>query len=223
MEDAAVLVNALRRKLDLTQQRLSTEDFQEVFAEAQISQENRTQHLLEHSSRMQSVDAMESVFSPLIVKFVIPSLTDDAALAIVGANTVKGQRIKPLQVPKRARYVPYDDELPSKPLRNLAVSKACVITLYMVLLYLAHLVPSASGSIFDIIGNELPKGYIDPIIHNHTTIGETSESQVFHSLSSVMSLIPAILIWNLEGRRRGNIRSVGSWYVYEPHAFSSRN
>ena len=208
-------MNALRRKLDQFPQRLSTRDFQEVFAEAQRVQENRTKDLLDHATKMQSFDAMESVFTPLFVRFVIPNLTDDAALAIVSANTVQGQRIESLPVPQRDRYVPYEDELPAKPLKNRPFDKACSILLYLLLFYLACLIFSTSGSFTHLLDMVLPERYLDVIVDYYAPTGRRSRDGQLDSLSSVISLIPIILIWNLEGHRRGNKSSLGSWYAYK--------
>lgn len=214
-------MNALCRKLDQSHQRLSTTDFQEVFAETQRVQENRTKHLLDHATKMQSFDAMESVFAPLVVRFVIPNLTDDAALAIVGEHTLQGQRIESLPVPQRDRYVPYDDELPAKPLKSVPIGKACSILLYSLLFYLACLKSSTSGSFTNPIGIVLPKHYLDTIIDYYTPRGRRRGDGQLYSPSSVISFIPIILIWNLEGHRRGNIGSLGSWYVSSLHTLSS--
>lgn len=84
MEDAAALVNALQGKLDLqrklgqTSQHLSTEEIQEIFAQTQRAQEKRTKQLLEQSTKLQQNDAMESIFAPLAVKYLFPTLTGEA-------------------------------------------------------------------------------------------------------------------------------------------------
>ena len=168
---------------------------------------------------MQSFDAMEGVFAPLVVRFVIPNLTDDAALAIVGGNTVQGQRIESLPVPQRDRYVPYDGELPAKPLKNVPIGKACSILLYLLLFYLACLISSTSGSFTNPMGIALPEQYLDAIVDYYAPTGRRSRDGQLHSPSSVISFIPIILIWNLEGHRRGNIGSLGSWYVYKSSHF----
>ena len=212
-------MNALRRKLDQSHQLLSTRDFQEIFAETQRVQENRTKRLLDHATKMQSFDAMESVFAPLVVRFVIPNLTDDAALAIVGEHTLQGQRIESLPVPQRDRYVPYDDELPAKPLKNVPIGKAWSILLYSLLFYVACLISSTSESLTNPLSTALPQEFLHTIVDYYTPTDRRSRDGQLHSPSSVISLIPIILIWNLEGHRRGNIGSLGSWYVQKSWDF----
>lgn len=213
MEDAAALVNALKRKLDTSEQRLSTGDFQKIFADTQRSQEDRTKHLLVHSSKMQSFDAMESIFAPVAVKFVIPNLTDDAALSIVGANTVQGQHIESLPIPLRDRYIPYNDELPAKPLKNMSIFKFFAAAIYLLLLYMVYPVPST----FESRGDPRSIAYLgqsfDTLIVDSTVTLKNTSGRLLHSTSTVIPLIPTIILWNLEGHRRGNSRSLGSWYV----------
>lgn len=185
-----------------------------MFAKAQRVQENRTRHLVDHATKMQQFDAMESVLAPLMVKFVIPNLTDDDTLAIVGGNVVQAQRIESLPVPKRDRYVPYDDELPAKPLKNaFIIAKVGFILLYSLLFYQAYSPAGASEFLTKTLGTALPGRYIDALIHHNALAGETSSDEQLYSLSSVLFFVPMILIWTIEGHRRGNIGSLGSWYV----------
>jgi hypothetical protein len=219
MEDAAVLVNALLSKLGQSQERLSTSDFQDIFSKAQYAQENRTAHLVDHATKMQSFDAMESIFAPLVVKFVIPNLTDDAALAIVGANTVQGQIIKSLPVPQRERYVPYEDELPAKPLNIVPIDKLFSILLHSLLFYLAYLSSSPSQPLTRPLSISIPESYLTSIAEYFVPTSRKSEDEQAQSLSSMLSSVLIILIWNIEGHRRGNIGSLGSWYVQQSSHF----
>jgi hypothetical protein len=204
-------VNALLSKLGQSPGHLSTNDFQDIFSKAQHDQENRTAHLIDHATKMQDFDAMESIFAPLIVRFVIPNLTDDAALAIVGANTVQGQRIKYLPVPKRDRYVPYEDELPVKPLNIYHIDKLFSMNLHALLFYLAyssssfsqHLTRSLSVMILDPYLNIIAEYFVPTIRES----GDHHENSSYSTLSSIL----LILMWNIEGHRRGNMASLGSW------------
>lgn len=206
-------MNALLYELGHSNQSLSTREFNEVFAKTQRVRESRTKHLIDHATKMQSLDAMESVFAPLVVRFVIPNLTYDSVLAIVGENCVQGQRIESLPVPQRDRYVPYDDELPTKPLKNALVMKACFILTYLMLFYLAFQASSASEYFTKTLGIVLPERYTNALVDRNSTNGETSRNRQSHLVSSVIFLIPIILIWTIEGHRHGNLSSLGSWYV----------
>ncbi|KAL9622089.1 MAG: hypothetical protein Q9160_003588 [Pyrenula sp. 1 TL-2023] len=211
LEDAAALINALLHKLGPSNQPLSTQDFNEVFAKAQRVQEDRTKHLIDHATKMQQFDAMESILAPLIIRFAIPNLTDDDALAIVGVNCVQGQRIESLPVPKRDRYVPYDDELPAKPLKNGLVVKACFGFLHLILFYAAFRPESASETFYKALSTVLPERYVDTLVNLIAPAAGTSSNGQSHPASFGLSFIPLILIWTIEGHRRGNIGSLASW------------
>ncbi|KAK7745573.1 hypothetical protein SLS53_003073 [Cytospora paraplurivora] len=205
-EDAAALVNALHRKLQDRTHRLSTEDCEQVFADTQRAQEKRTKAMLHHATKMQEFDAMQSLLAPLLVKFVVPNLTDDAALNIIGENVLGGQRVEALPIPRRPRYVPYVDELPARPLNDLCVGKVFSAVVQ-------------SGFALPLIMANIPKlfkstpchldSYLKHYTHAATVSGETSCS----AQSCMVALIPIVLIWNTEGFRRGNTKSLGSWCV----------
>ncbi|KAL9078512.1 MAG: hypothetical protein Q9157_002568 [Trypethelium eluteriae] len=88
IEDAATLVNELygklilQRKLGQVSQHLSTEDFQDIFAKMQSTQEDRSKQLLEQSTKIQQGDAMESRFAPLAVKYILPHLTGETFFSL---------------------------------------------------------------------------------------------------------------------------------------------
>jgi hypothetical protein len=84
---------------------------------------------------------MQGIFAPLAVKFIIPNLTDDQALAMDSARAVTGQRIEALPVPVGDRYVPYNDELPAKPLQKTSLMVNSCFAGFQLLLSMAAYVP----------------------------------------------------------------------------------
>lgn len=201
VEDAAALVNALQRKLKHVEYP-STKDFQEVFAETQHTRENRTHSLLEQSTKMQQLDAMESPFSPLIVRYLLPNLTGDAFFSPVSANVVQGPQCEFLPIPQRSRYVPYNDELPAGRLGifHTGTGTAFFVILYSLFFYLSWL-PWTKQNL------------------NMTTTDQVPDSRQSTDgrLSSMILIAPIILIWNIETSRLGNIQSLGSWYANVIH------
>lgn len=152
---------------------------------------------------MQRFDAMQSIIAPLIVRFVIPKLTADAALAIVGQNTAQGRCIESLPVPQRPRYVPYEDELPAKPL-NASASRFGIIIWYLIL-FISSFAPQTLQihSIF--------VSRFDGLFHHHTQRVTGWGVRELQDMSSLVSFFPVVFIWNIEGFRRGNIGSFGAW------------
>lgn len=210
-------MNALLSKLSqANHQALSTQEIDTVFAEAQLAQQDRTEQLIRNGTDLQKFDAMESIVAPLIVKYVVPNLTDDAALSTLGVNAAGGQRIKALPVPKRDRYVPYDDELPEPPLRNRTATlvTSSFALLQLLLLYSAYHPNSPPGSWFRTLNNAKPEQFTPHSILSHWILKGGGSTDVPLPLSgSVAFFIPITLIWSIEAHRRGNIGSPWSWYV----------
>ncbi|KAK7756873.1 hypothetical protein SLS62_000889 [Diatrype stigma] len=213
VEDAAALVNALLRQLRQPKQRLSTADFHHVFSTAQRVQEGRTKQLILNGTMLQQFDAMESVLSPLIVRFVIPNLTDDAALSVIGVNASQGQRVEALPVPQRDRYVPYDDELPAKPLKTALAVNFAFALVHLLVLYLAFFPGKLSETWATTLGKVVPERYTDAVVNYFALNSGRSTEGPIQPQDSVIAFIPVILIWILEGHRRGNLGSLWSWYV----------
>lgn len=164
---------------------------------------------------LQRFDAMESVFAPLIVRYVIPHLTDDAALSVIGVNAGSGQRVESLPVPPRDRYIPYDDELPAKPLGNMPVFSLFFAFVQLLLVYWAFLPVAPSKSLGDYLGNGTPERHLHAILNYPSAWirGRYVYSSSSQPALLFISLFPAILIWSLEGHRRGNKGCPCSWYV----------
>lgn len=207
VEDAAVLVNALHRKLQHTKHP-STEELQNIFAGTQRIREKRTSGLIEQSTKMQQLDAMESIFSPLIVRYVLPNLTGDAFFSPVSTNVVQGPRCDFLPVPERDRYVPFDDELPSKPLGHFHVGTAIFIFLYALLFYLAW-VPwseSVSWAMPQHLGQHEHR-----LTTNTTDCLPDSPTPTEETVLPMVLVAPVIVMWTIETSRLGNKQSLGSW------------
>jgi hypothetical protein len=206
-------VNALLRKLDLSKRKLSTKDIQDIFAHAQNAQQERTQGVLTRGTMLQQSDAMESPLAPLIVKYLVPHITDDAALAIVGVNAAGGQRIESIPMPNRYRYVPYDDELPAKPLKSASVVNLGFALAQIFLFYLASLPAERSEFLNAFPSNATAGPYADTVLKY--LLPEDGESVdkplLLLQQPSLLSFLPIMLIWNLEGYRRGNKGSLWAW------------
>jgi hypothetical protein len=158
----------------------------------------------------QRADAMESVFAPLTVRFVIPNLTHDEALSMDTARAIAGKHIESLPMPQRDRYIPYNDELPTKPLNKAYIINSGFALVQLLLFYLAA---STTKSRATTLGRVVPDRYLNAVADYYDPTHGTLVDGLSHPLFSGTSFIPVILIWILEGHRRGNIGSLCSWYV----------
>ncbi|CEI63201.1 unnamed protein product [Fusarium venenatum] len=216
VEDGAVLVNALLQKLRQSpSQNLSTRDFEDIFLRAQAAQEDRSLRLVNSATEKQKADAMQGMLAPLAVKFIIPNLTDDQALAMDSARAITGQRIEALPVPVRDRYVPYNDELPAKPLRKGSFIMNSCFAGVQLLLFMAAYVPLSTlvswiGNFRGLVHGDYLDAFVQHLVNAHES---ASTSQVSQSTISLVLLTPIFLLWSLEGFRRGNLGSPWSWPI----------
>jgi hypothetical protein len=158
---------------------------------------------------------MQGIFAPLAVKFIIPNLTDDQALAMDSARAVTGQRIEALPVPVGDRYVPYNDELPAKPLQKTSLMVNSCFAGFQLLLSMAAYVPLCTlVSWINIFRGLLHENYLESLVHHLVQARENSSiNRASHFMLSLILLTPVSLLWSLEGFRRGNLGSLWSWYV----------
>ncbi|PCD38655.1 hypothetical protein AU210_007122 [Fusarium oxysporum f. sp. radicis-cucumerinum] len=216
VEDGAVLVNALLQRLRRSPSRkLSTSDFDNIFSKAQADQEYRSRRLVDSATEKQKVDAMQGIFAPLAVKFIIPNLTDDQALAMDSARAVTGQRIEALPVPVGDRYVPYNDELPAKPLQKTSLMVNSCFAGFQLLLSMAAYVPLCTlVSWISIFRGLLHENYLESLVHHLVQARENSSiNRASHFMLSLILLTPVSRLWSLEGFRRGNLGSLWSWPI----------
>lgn len=218
-------MNALKRKMNQRPNGLSEADIQAVFAETQAVREKRTQHLLNKAKMMQSFDSLDILIAPLIAKFVIPNLTDDMALQVVGLDTVEGTRLESFPMPKRPRYLPFTDELPTKPMKDVWFLKAFTALLFSFILYLSWFVLKDPGiSCNGLSGTALQRVYTgiawidqrlaDTVQVAYIATHRENPCQKLQVAYFMASLLPTILIWTIEGHRQGNHLSLASWSVY---------
>jgi hypothetical protein len=198
---------------------LTTKDFHHIFAQAQHSQENRTKQLVQSATMKQRADAMESVFAPLTVRFVIPNLTHDEALSMDTARAIAGQRIESLPMPRRDRYIPYNDELPAKPLNKAFLIDFSFALVQLLLSYLAFLPSITTKYRAATLGNVVPDRYLNAIVDYYAPTHGSLADGLSHAPLSGTFFIPIILVWILEGSRRGNVGALCSWYVLNAWQF----
>lgn len=161
----------------------------------------------------QEFDAMQSVFAPLIVKFVMPRLSDDMALSLDTARAIAGQRIESLPVPQRDRYIPYNDELPAKPLNKALLANSCFALVQILLSCLAYQPASLSKSWARTLGSVIPVQFLNATIRDYAPFRGTPLDGLLLPPITILPFIPIVFIWTLEAHRRGNIGSLWSWYV----------
>ena len=205
-------------RLDASSDRLTDEQIESAFSEVQSLRQDRAQQAVDIAKDVQSVEAMQVPGASLMVKIMLPLLTKDMRLERQSGVIVDAVRVDNLPMPYREHYVPYVDELPAKPIRKAKFSKLAVLASFSGLFWLANnglqvgsRPAEFRGQPFKIINTG-----VSPVDSQLTTIIDAFSMSVaspdparyLQALYLVASLTPAILIWLVEGYRRGNNQTI---------------
>ncbi|GJC91451.1 FAD binding domain-containing protein [Colletotrichum higginsianum] len=76
IESAAVLVNAISRRLDERPQGLSEEALEAAFVEVYERRYNRARDVVKQGEQMQSLTSLEGPFSGLLIRYLVPLFGD---------------------------------------------------------------------------------------------------------------------------------------------------
>lgn len=124
MEAAALLTNALVRALKTTPDCLSDEAAARVLAEVHDHRYERAKELVAQAHTLQALLSQRSRFSGLITKHIIPLFGPNAFVDVAVPICVAGAKVDGLVVPTRPRFVPFEDELPARPIKGALVLRS---------------------------------------------------------------------------------------------------
>ncbi|EOD44034.1 putative fad binding domain protein [Neofusicoccum parvum UCRNP2] len=226
IETAAVLVNNLTRMMKSHPQVMSDADITSVFAETQKLRSPRAWELVKASHKQQTVEAMETPLLEFLAKYYIPTLSIDSKLDSWTNSISKGaHRLEMLDVPKRFRFIPFTDELPSKPLGTMLVPRLFAAVVFGLLFRIAQqalqLSPDSFSATF--LGGPLKQTYtgistVDLTLSMLVSafsggVAGSDPNQRLQCVYFMVMLIPMALVWTVEAYRNGNFRSLVSWPV----------
>lgn len=190
LESAALLVNALLRKLERSPERLSGEAIASAVSEVQTRRYQRAKRLVYEAHMLQLLISHRLPFSNLILKCVVPLLGLNVFVDVVVLACIKAPRIEKLPVPKRSRLVPFEDELPAAPIEN-----ACALWIPWAL---------ASGLLGLLLGAATcHPSLLDQLYGNKPAAG----------IVILTNLVPIFVAWLVESRRHGNNKCPLSLFV----------
>ncbi|OJD30037.1 fad binding domain-containing protein [Diplodia corticola] len=204
IETAAALTNALQSALDSHPQGLNDKDMSFVFEQTKNLRAPRCTQLVNEAHLQQRIEAMENGFFGWLACRIIPKLHLETHLRRWTDPAVASVRLNGLAVPKRSRFVPYDDELPYPPLRG-----KCVSTFAMASLFAALVWTQTAG---------LP--LLDQLLAQCCILHAESPARVFSGLDRFTAAIstphwsmflPVYVIWTVEGYRNGSSRTLVSF------------
>ncbi|KAH7016712.1 hypothetical protein EDB80DRAFT_826985 [Ilyonectria destructans] len=131
IETAATLANHLFPKKDSD---LTRSDVQGIFSNTQTDRFKRVSFLVADAHAQQQNDALETPFLALMAR-VLPRIMSQELTLQLGSNKLVGAtRLEMVSVPNRGHLIPFDDELPAKPLGSTwlptSLAAICQCSLY---------------------------------------------------------------------------------------------
>ncbi|KAM0418915.1 hypothetical protein ACHAPT_012180 [Fusarium lateritium] len=205
MESAALLVNALVRQLKSSPQGLSGAQVDTALAEVHTLRHERAKRLVEQAHFLQVMISQRFALSRLLLKYLIPYFGQNAFVDLVVPICSEATRIEGIPVPKRPHFVPFEDELPAKPIKGDLVRRAPWMLAsgsLGVLLYasIRNLdMKAGTGLMYSALQHWGNGGLLAKLA------GQSSGA------SLVTSLIPTLSTWLIEGSRHGNALNPLSW------------
>jgi len=149
IETAAEFVNALLRLRDrrpdgLVSGLLTTSEVETVSQEMQKARVKRVKGLVKAAHSMQALFAYEKPLVSDMFHVVLPLLGADFSLEQLASRFVGGPRLQHLPVPARPRAIPFDHELPARPLGKRFTKRTR--TLFVVLMGLVAILAPRTAS-----------------------------------------------------------------------------
>ncbi|KAF4819124.1 FAD-dependent monooxygenase andE [Colletotrichum siamense] len=120
IESGALLVNALLRKFDSSPDGLSEKQIEDVLAEVHAIRFERAQDVVQQGYWLQNAFTQRSTMGKLIARYFMPALGSFGVLYRGVEFCSPATSLHRLEIPCRPRAVPFEDELPASPVKNLS-------------------------------------------------------------------------------------------------------
>ncbi|KAL6364307.1 hypothetical protein LRP88_02226 [Fusarium phalaenopsidis] len=205
IESAALLVNALVRQLRSTPQGLSATQVETALAEVHTLRYERSKRLVQQAHMLQMMVSQRFPLAPQLLKRILPLFGPTAFADVVVPICAAAPRIEGIPVPQRPHFVPFEDELPSKPIKGGLLSRVPWV-----------LASSSLGALVCIALGKNNIGAGTGVIFS--TLQQWGAGGMLVKLtgqgpreSLVSNLIPTLSTWLIEGSRNGNSLNPLSW------------
>ncbi|EQB57848.1 FAD binding domain-containing protein [Colletotrichum gloeosporioides Cg-14] len=218
IEAAALLGNAVAELLEKYPdvEQLSTDLVEGTVAQVHAIRYHRAKKLVSEGHNLQQILTGRSPFSKIVTQYLVPILKEDGFLNVALPIFKAGPRVEKLAMPKRARLVPFDDELPAKPITARAALRVATILSagsFAALLY--HSGGLAYFSTFKGIMQSQTKLFLAASAAGSSarlSPYDASRRSPFHGLHlGVGGLFSTLTLSLVEGHRVGNRLSVLLW------------
>ncbi|KAH7230268.1 hypothetical protein B0J15DRAFT_518297 [Fusarium solani] len=205
IESAALLVNALVRQLRSTPQGLSATQVETALAEVHTLRYERSKRLVQQAHMLQMMVSQRFPLAPQLLKRILPLFGPTAFADVVVPICAAAPRIEGIPVPQRPHFVPFEDELPSKPIKGGLLSR---VPWVLASSSLGALVCIALGKNSIVAGT----GVLFSTLQQWGAGGMLAKLTGQGPRESLVSnLIPTLSAWLIEGSRNGNSLNPLSW------------
>ncbi|KAF5688574.1 hydroxylase [Fusarium denticulatum] len=197
MESAALLVNALVRQLKLNPQGLSDSQIDSALSEVHTLRYERSKRLVEQAHSLQMMISQRFPLARFIFKPLISLFGPNAFIDVVTPICCEATRIQGIPVPRRPHFVPFEDELPAKPIKSGIARRVpwALATGALGLSLFAALKKKGLGSGTGVLYSFLQQWGAGGLLGK--VIGQSSAIVL-------ANLVPVLSSWLIEGSRRGN-------------------
>ncbi|KAF4126264.1 2-polyprenyl-6-methoxyphenol hydroxylase [Geosmithia morbida] len=169
IESAALLTNALVRQLNLTPDGLSSDQVNDALSEVHANRYERAKRLVDGAHTLQQIVSYRFPLSRYVLAHIVPLLGKEAFVDVVTPICAEASKIEGLPVPYRPHCVPWEDELPAKPVKSILATRSVWAL--------------SSGSLGYLLSSNLSRTRVNPLIY--TLIGPNAAIPYF-CLSSVL-------------------------------------
>ncbi|KAI1408058.1 FAD binding domain protein [Hypoxylon sp. FL1857] len=222
IESCAEFINALMRKRDSrggTLAGLSTGDLEQVFRETQEARQERAEMVVRAAHQLQALNAYENpLLSTLIIHYLGPLAGKEGIFTRMGGVYAGAAKINALPVPKRAREVPFHDELPAVPVSKKATSivRGVFVGGMALTLFVSTKAWRVSFSAVEVWAEQAPivirwfgENKASKILNVFVSalaipMLDQDPAAKLHLVNFLSQLISPLLIYTIEGNRVGN-------------------
>ncbi|KAL0943432.1 FAD binding domain protein [Colletotrichum truncatum] len=227
IEAAALLVNSLTNMLEKNPDSPSEAEITKALAYVHEVRHARAKGLVQQAHDLQMILMGKSPISKFVIHVLMPILGEESFLKMAIPISAASHHIERLPVPYRPRLVPYDDELPAKPIKSNVGSWASWIlsvgALGSLLYQTAQPVGiSAVARSFAALQTVLPGA---SNVFNLSTqflglLGAAVAENPVQTIQLRTNLLSALTLWFVEGSRRGNLLAIPAWPTAAVAAYS---
>ncbi|KAK1461801.1 FAD binding domain-containing protein [Colletotrichum cuscutae] len=222
LEAAALLTNSLTDMLEKNPKSQPTEIVEAALAQVHMNRHERAKTLVANAHTLQQVLTGRSPYSKIVTKYLVPLLGDEGFLGTAVPICKASHRVYRLPLPQRRRLVPFDDELPARPMTTQAASRMALVLAsgsFVALLYYS----CGFTHFSELIGRvriwmsgawDLGLAQATSNLTKTSSLGSLVEQIQFKT-----SLFSALVIWLAESHRFGNRLSVLLWPSISAAAF----